>query len=202
MSEVKKSGFATAGLVVGIVGISLSFIPVVNNAAFVLGVLAVVFSMVAFVKKASIGKSVAAVILGILAIIITIVMQNAFVKAVDDAVDNISSSLDNMTGDNTDEIMDKYLEVTFGEFEVKKDTFLTETQLTVKIKNKSNENKSFSVGVEAVDENGTRIETDTVYVDSLGAGQTQSENMFTLLTEEKREKLKNAEFRVYEASMY
>ena len=202
MSEVKKSGFATAGLVVGIVGICLSFIPVVNNAAFVLGVLAVAFSIVAFVKKASIGKSVAAVILGVLAIVITIVMQNAFVKAVDDAVDGISSGLNDMTGENTDEIMDKYLEVTFGEFEVKEDTFLTDTKLTVKVKNKSDEKKSFSVSVEAVDENGTRIETATVYVDSLGAGQTQSEDVFTLLTDEKIEKLKKAEFKVYEASMY
>lgn len=202
MSEVKKSGFATAGLVVGVVGICLSFIPVVNNAAFVLGVLAIALSIVAFVKKASIGKSVAAVVLGVLTIVITIVMQNAFVKAVDDAFDGISSSLDNMTGDNTDEIMDKYLEVTFGEFEVKKDTFLTETKLPLTIKNKSDKKKSFSIDIEALDENGARIETDTVYIDGLGAGQTVNEEVFTLLTDEKIEKLKNAEFRVYEASMY
>lgn len=202
MSEVKKSGFATAGLVVGIVGICLSFIPVVNNAAFVLGVLAVALSIVAFIKKVSIGKSVAAVVLGVLAIVITIVMQNAFVKAVDDAVDGISSSLNDMTGDNTDEIMDKYLEVSFGEFEVKNDTFLTESKLPLKIKNKSDEKKSFSINIEALDESGTRIATDTVYIDGLGAGQTLNEEVFTLLTDDKIEKLKNAEFKVYEASMY
>lgn len=202
MSEVKKSGFATAGLVVGIVGICLSFIPVVNNAAFVLGVLAVALSIVAFIKKVSIGKSVAAVVLGVLAIVITIVMQNAFVKAVDDAFDGISSSLNDMTGDNTDEIMDKYLEVSFGEFEVKNDTFLTESKLPLKIKNKSDEKKSFSINIEALDESGTRIETDTVYIDGLGAGQTLNEEVFTLLTDDKIEKLKNAEFKVYEASMY
>ncbi len=202
MSEAKKSGFATAGLVVGIVGICLSFIPVVNNAAFVLGVLAVALSIVAFIKKVSIGKSVAAVVLGVLAIVITIVMQNAFVKAVDDAFDGISSSLNDMTGDNTDEIMDKYLEVSFGEFEVKNDTFLTESKLPLKIKNKSDEKKSFSINIEALDESGTRIETDTVYIDGLGAGQTLNEEVFTLLTDDKIEKLKNAEFKVYEASMY
>ena len=202
MSEVKKTGFATAGLVVGIVGVCLSFIPIVNNAAFVLGAVAIVLSIVAFIKKASIGKSVAAIILGVLAIIITIVMQNAFVKAVDDAVDNISSSLDNMTGENTEEITEKYLDVTFGKFEVKKDSFLTEAKLTLTIKNKSDEKKSFSIGIEAVDENGTRIETDTIYIDGLGAGQSQSEEAFTLLTDDKIEKLKNAEFKVYEVSMY
>ena len=202
MSETKKSGFATAGLVVGIVGVCLSFIPIVNNAAFVLGVVAIALSIVAFIKKASIGKSVAAVILGVLAIILTIVMQNAFVKAVDDAVDGISSSLDNMTGENTEEITEKYLDVTFGKFEVKKDSFLTESKLKLTVKNKSDEKKSFSIGIEAVDENGTRIETDTIYIDGLGAGQSQSEEAFTLLTDDKIEKLKNATFKVYEASMY
>ena len=32
--ENKKSGLATAGLVLGIIGICLSFIPIINNAAF------------------------------------------------------------------------------------------------------------------------------------------------------------------------
>lgn len=202
MSEVKKSGLATAGLVVGIVGICLSFIPVVNNAAFVLGALAVIFSVITLIKKASVGKSVTALVLGILAIVITIVMQNAFVKAVDDAFDGLSSSLNNMTGENTDEITEKYMDVTFGKFEVKDDDFITDTKLTVTVKNKSKEKKSFSVNIEAIDENGTRIETDTVYVDGLGAGQSQNFEAFTLITDEKIEKLKNAEFRVYEASMY
>ena len=202
MSEVKKSGLATAGLVVGIVGVCLSFIPVVNNAAFVLGALAVIFSVITLIKKASVGKSVTALVLGILAIVITIVMQNAFVKAVDDAFDGLSSSLNNMTGENTDEITEKYLDVTFGKFEVKDDDFIKESKLTVTVKNKSKEKKSFSIDIEAIDENGTRVETDTVYVDGLGAGQSQNFEAFTLNTEKKIEKLKNAEFRVYEASMY
>ena len=43
--ETKKSGFATAGLVLGIIGICLSFIPILNNASFFLGVLAVIFGL-------------------------------------------------------------------------------------------------------------------------------------------------------------
>lgn len=202
MSEGKKSGIATAGLVVGIIGICLSFIPIVNNAAFVLGVLAVAFSIVGFVKKASVGKSVAAVILGVLAIVITLVMQNVFVKAVDDAFDGLSSSFDNITGENTEKITEKYVDVTFGEFEVDKSDFLTESKLTVTVKNKSDKKQSFSIDIEAVDENGTRIETDTVYVDGLGAGQSQNFEAFTFITDDKIEKLKNAEFKVYETSMY
>ena len=37
--ENKKSGLATAGLVLGIIGICLSFIPILNNASFFLGIL-------------------------------------------------------------------------------------------------------------------------------------------------------------------
>ena len=213
MNEVKKSGFATAGLVVGIVGICLSFIPVVNYVVFALGILAIVFAVVCFIKKASIGISVAAFILGVLSIVVAIIMHMLVYKAVDyavngmskdlnDAVDNISSNFADITGENTEEIIEKYLDVTFGKFEVKKDTFLTETKLPVTIKNKANEKKSFSIGIEAIDKNGTRIATDIILVDGLGAGQSQNEEVFTLLTDDKIEKLKNAEFKVYEASMY
>lgn len=47
----KKSGFGTCSLILGIVGISLSFIPILNNASFFLGVLAIVFGIISLVKK-------------------------------------------------------------------------------------------------------------------------------------------------------
>ena len=56
--ETKKSGFATAGLVLGIIGICLSFIPILNNASFFLGVLAVIFGLISLIKKASKGKAI------------------------------------------------------------------------------------------------------------------------------------------------
>ena len=46
MEEKKKSGFATAGLVLGIIAICFSFIPVVSYVSFVLGALAIIFSIV------------------------------------------------------------------------------------------------------------------------------------------------------------
>ena len=61
----KRSGFATAALVLGIIGICLSFIPILNNASFFLGILAVIFAIVALIKKASKGKAIAGLILGI-----------------------------------------------------------------------------------------------------------------------------------------
>ena len=49
--ENKKSGLATAGLVLGIIGICLSFIPILNNASFFLGILAVIFGIIPLIKK-------------------------------------------------------------------------------------------------------------------------------------------------------
>lgn len=53
----KSSGFATAGLVLGIIGVCTSFIPIINNLSFVLGVLAIIFGVVAFFKKIWKGQS-------------------------------------------------------------------------------------------------------------------------------------------------
>lgn len=49
-SETKSSGLATAGLVLGIVGVCTSFIPIINNLSFILGVLAIIFGLVSIKK--------------------------------------------------------------------------------------------------------------------------------------------------------
>ena len=66
MDEKKKSGFGTAGLVLGIIGICTSFIPIVNNLSFVLGLIGVILAIVSLIKKASKGQAIAGVILCIL----------------------------------------------------------------------------------------------------------------------------------------
>ena len=71
----QKSGFATAALVLGIIGAVLAFIPIINNVAFILGVLALIFAIISLCKKSSIGIAAAGMILAIAAIVITIVMQ-------------------------------------------------------------------------------------------------------------------------------
>ncbi len=208
-NQKRKSGFGTAGLVLGIIGICLSFIPIVNNAAFVLGLLAVIFGIVTLVKKVSTGKAIAALILGILAVIITIVMQINVSKAVNDAFGDIDSAIsdfsdqmNDMTGDNTDKILQEYVNVTLGSFTVNDSSYLTETKLPVQVQNKSDEKKSFSITVEAIDANGTRIDTDVLYANDLLEGQDQTFELFKFVSDEKIEEFKKAEFRVLEASMY
>ena len=83
----EKSGLATAGMVLGIIAVLLSFIPIINNVAFVLGVLALIFGAIPLFKKKSVGKSIAGVVMGILSIAITLMMQQAFSDALDEVID-------------------------------------------------------------------------------------------------------------------
>lgn len=199
MEEKKKSGFATAGLVLGIIGICTSFIPIVNNLSFVLGAIGVIFAVISLVKKASKGQAIAGVILCVLAIVITINSQ----KALSDSLNEVSANLDKASGASTEEVLANDANVELGKFEVTKDSYgMTDTKLTVKVTNKTTEKKSFSFHIEAVDASGTRINEDYVYANDLASGQSQSFDIFTLVTSDKINEMKNATFKIIEASMY
>lgn len=201
-TEKKKSGLATAGMVLGIIGIATSFIPIVNNASFVLGILAVVFGIITLIKKASLGKTITALILGVLAIVITVASQASLSNAIDDAFSTFDKELGTLTGEQTDAVLENNLDVTIGKFEVTEGAFLDETKLDVTVKNKGSETASFSVEIEAVNSDGSRIDTDTIYISDLKAGQSQKFEAFTLVESDKYNALKNATFAVLEVSMY
>lgn len=196
--ETKKSGLATAGLVLGIIGICTSFIPIINNASFVLGILSVIFGIISLVKKASKGKAIAALILGVLAVVITLSLQSSW----SDSLDELSNDLDNMSGENTEEVL-KNAEVNIGKFEVVTDEYgFTETKLTVKVTNKTDEKKSFDFEIEAISSDGSRIDIDYIYANDLAAGQSQSFDLFEYVEDEKLQDMKTATFKIIEASMY
>lgn len=197
--EAKRtSGFATASLVLGIIGVCLSFIPIINNVAFVLAIMAIIFGVVALAKKASKGIAIAGVIISVIAIVIVINSQ----KALSEGLETLGKELDKATGSSTEEILGKDVDVVLGDFEVTKDEFFTNTKLNVKVTNKTSENKSFSIQIEAVNADGSRITTDYVYANNLTAGQSQDFEAFSLISSDKVEALKNATFKIVEASMY
>ena len=191
--ENRKSGFGTAALVLGIIGISTSFIPIVNNASFILGILACIFGLVSLIKRKSKGVAIVGAILGILAIVITCSLQESWGK-----------ELDELTGDATEEILTNDVDVEFGEFTVETaDGYITKSKLEVTVTNKGDETSSFDITIEALNENGERIDTDTVYVSDLGAGSKSKEEAFTLVfDEDEANSLKNATFNVAEISKY
>lgn len=197
--ETNKSGFATAGLVLGIIGVCTSFIPIVNNLSFVLALIGILFGIVSLVKKASKGQAIAGIIICILAIVITINAQ----QALSNSLETISNDLDKATGSSTEEILKNDVDVILGNLEVTKEQYgITDTKLTVKITNKTSETKSFSIQIEAVDSTGARIDNDYVYANNLTAGQSQNFEIFTYISSDKLEMMKNATFKIVEASMY
>lgn len=197
-AETGKSSLCTAGLVLGIIGVCTSFIPIINNLSFIMGILAVIFGLVS-IRKASKGKMIAAIILGVLAIAITLNSQ----KAISDSLDVLSESLDTASGENTEQVLANEVDVQIGEFEATTSEYgLNDTKLTVKVTNKTNETKSFSIQVEAVDANGSRINQDYVYANNLTAGQSQEFEIFQFVSSDKIQDMKNATFNIIEASSY
>lgn len=197
--EVKKSGLATASLVLGIIGICLSFVVILNNISFVLGIIGIIFAIISLIKKASKGKAIAGLILGILSIVITLSLQSSWSSTLDD----ISNDLDNAAGNNTEEILGTDVDVSIGTFVgTLGDYGLVESSLPVTVTNLTDENKSFSIQIEAVDTNGNRIDSGYVYADSLASGQSQDFEIFTYVSSEDLEAMQNATFNIVEVSMY
>lgn len=197
--ETKKSGLSTAGMVLGIVGIVLSFIPIINNIAFFLGILAVIFGIIGLVKKAGKGKAIAGLVLGILAIVITLAMQSA----VSDSIDETSKELDKITGNSTEEVLKNDANVTLGNLQITKGEYgLNDTKMVVTVKNITNKKMSYSFHIEAVDADGKRIDEDYVYANDLSAGQTQDFEIFTYIEDSKLDAMRSATFKIIEASAY
>ena len=141
----------------------------------------------------------ATVILGILAIIITLSAQ----KTVSDSLDALSEDLDTASGENTEQVLANDVDVALGDFEATTDEDgLTDTKLTVKVTNKTNETKSFTIQVEAVDANGNRINQDYVYANNLTAGQSQDFDIFQFVSSDEVKAMQNATFNIVEASAY
>ena len=199
VEKKNSSGLATAGMVLGIIGVVLSFIPIINNIAFFIGILALIFGIIGIVKKAGKGKAIVGVVLGILSIVITLAMQSA----VSDAIDETSKELDKITGNSTEEVLKTEANVTLGDLQISKDEYgLTDSKMVVTVKNITDKKKSYSLHIEAVDANGNRIHEDYVYANDLSAGQTQNFEIFTYIEDSKIDAMKAATFNIIEASAY
>lgn len=104
--------------------------------------------------------------------------------------------------ETTDEILEKYVDVSFGEFKVTNNGYFSETSLDITVKNKAEKQCTYYITIEAVDANGARIETDMIYADRLGAGQEIYLKAFEYVDQEKLNQFKKATFRVLEINKY
>ena len=143
------------------------------------------------------------IVLSVILVILYVFFTASFFNNISD---NIESNMpvigDVFKEETTDEILDKYVDVSFGEFKVTNNGYYSETSLDITVKNKAEKQCTYYITIEAVDSNGARIETDMIYADRLGAGQEIYLKAFEYVEQEKLNQFKNATFRVLEINKY
>lgn len=110
----------------------------------------------------------------------------------------------NISENDTQTILQEYVDVTFGEVVINDSVDYSIAALEVVIKNKSDQQYSYSVTIEATGPDGIRIEdTSTAYADHLDAGQSMRTTVtFICYSENDIERIKNATFNVVYAYKY
>lgn len=159
------------------------------------------------VKGALIGfitEIVLAIILVILYVVFaTSLFNNIFFNNISNDIEsNIPAIGDVFREETTDKILEKDVDVSFGEFKVTNNGYYSETSLDITVKNKAEKQCSYYITIEAVDANGSRIDTDMIYADRLGAGQEIYLKAFEYVDQEKLNQFKNATFKVLEINKY
>ena len=79
---------------------------------------------------------------------------------------------------------------------------LVTSKLTASVTNKATEKKSYSITVEAIDANGSRIMIDYIYANDLDVNQSANYDIFKSISSDQVDSMKNATFKVSEVSMY
>lgn len=194
----KRSGLATASMVLGIIAIIGCWIPFLNIFSIIMGFIGLALGIPAFIvlltkKKGSMGKTIAGLILCLITVIVGINMNNAAGKAVNDSVDEVN-------GNKTEDILKNDIDVNFGTYTTDGNEYYESGKLEVTVKNKTNNVQSYTISVEALDSEGVRITTDTIYANDLGAGQTAKYDTFSYGNVDKLKT--TVTFKVYEVSKY
>jgi hypothetical protein len=89
----KGNGLAITSLTLGIVGVLLSWIPIVGYLAFILGLLGVVFGVIGIFKSHRI-MSIVGTALSVLALIFSTIAFVSFANSVDSAVDDYNAAVE------------------------------------------------------------------------------------------------------------
>lgn len=143
------------------------------------------------------------IVLSIILVILYVVFAATLFTNISNYVEsNILVIDDAFREETTDEILEKYVDISFGEFKVTNNGYFSETALDITVKNKAEKQCTYYITIEAVDANGARIETDMIYADRLGAGQEIYLKAFEYVDQEKLNQFKKATFRVIEINKY
>ena len=152
--------------------------------------------------KGALTSVILRVVLSILFVVIYIVFVAGMIDYTSDKIGYVADEVENGVYLETEDSDLNKVDVIFGKFTVKSDGYFDETSLEIKVKNISDSRSTFFITIEAVDKNGVRIGTDSVYVDKLNSGQEIYVEAFNYVDEDKIEQYKNAEFKILEVQQY
>ena len=213
MAKDKTGGtseFAIAGLIVAIFSLMVSWVPILNTVVFFFAIVSLILGIIGLRsikkgKRVGQGLAVATIIISIMAGGAVLATQAFYGKVVDNVGDSIKEKVNDYDGTNTDKLLQNNVDVTLGQFVFNPGaeadySYDDTTELPVTVKNKAPEKSSYTIKIEALDANGARIADETIYVNDLGAGQSELEKAFQYVESGKLEAIKTATFRVYEVS--
>ena len=185
-------GFAIFGFFIPIVGLNLFLIYEEKKPKR--AKLAVKGALIGFITE---------IVLAIILVILSVVFATSLFNNISNDIEsNIPAIGDVFREETTDKILEKDVDVSFGEFKVTNNGYYSETSLDITVKNKAEEQCTYYITIEAVDANGARIDTDMIYADRLGAGQEIYLKAFEYVDQEKLNQFKNATFKVLEINKY
>lgn len=205
-TKAPRSGLAVAALVLGIIAAATSFMPIINNASFFIALIGLILAIVAIVgirkgKNSGKGIAIAGLVLSIVAVVLVLGTQAFYSAVLNEAADQSKQQLNKMTGDATDDILGKDVEVSIGDYSINKDQYgLIKSELPITVKNLLDEPTSYWVKIEAVDADGARINDDTVYINDLGADQSTTLDAFAYVSSDDYEAMKSAKFNIVSVS--
>lgn len=129
------------------------------------------------------------IVVYIVIVILYIIFASSMIKSIMGNID-INTNRINSIQETSD------FDVEFGEFKVSNNGYTYDTSLEVTVTNTSDKQKSFFITIEAIDEDGVRIDTDMIMADRLNPGQKVKLEAFKYVPQEKIEQYKTATFKV------
>lgn len=151
-------------------------------------------------KAKSAGKgAIAGVIVNI---VLSIVYAILMFSIADNIIDNMDYGTIMTSPEEIYEIQKIQGDITIGKFKVSDNGYFNTTSLEVTVKNTSDVQMSYYITIEAVNENGTRLKTDTVAVIQLNPGQDIVLSAFEYVEPELIEEVRNAEFKVLDIQQF
>lgn len=216
----EKKGLAITSLIFGLLSSVWIFF---GLEGLIFPLLGIVFGIVAVVADNKLSIAVAGLIssfiMPFLSIIIIALLLGSLSngkKVFNSAINNVSVSdilseptvddtqqiLDDMTGENTDELLGTEVAVDIGVFQVVENEYGFETTtLPIRITNLSGDIASYTITIEATNPDGSRLELAYAFANELNSGQSYDTEVFQSRTNE-IESFQNANFSVFQIQKY